>query len=111
MKLKSGQIKAPVVNTPFGDVLKLDGLINQECDCLMVLINTGDGINAGHLPQPVGFMKLTHQVYVADIEALIEKYECAHDNTQHAFSMPPPLRWITVCPVRSKDHLDIWEAA
>lgn len=110
MKLKNGQLKAPVVKTHFGDMLQLDGLIPADCDCLMVLINTGGGINAGNLPRPVGFMRLTHQVYVKDVEGLIERHDRMHDNAQHAFSMPPPLRWITVCPVRSRDHLHIWEA-
>lgn len=110
MQLKNGQLKVPVAKSSFGDFLNLDGLIPDECDTLMVLINTGGGINAG-FPQPVGFMKLTHQVYVKDIEALIERYDRERDNAQYAFSMRPPLRWITVCPVRSKEHLDIWEAS
>ena len=74
----------------------------------MVLINTGGGINAG-MPQPVGFLKLTGQIYVKDLEELIEHYERAQDTAQSAFSQRL-LQWITICPVRAKDHFDIWEA-
>jgi len=105
MKLLNGQIKVPVAKSSFGDYLNFNGLIPPDCDCVMVLINTGGGLNAG-LPQPVGFLKLSHQIYVKDIEALIERFDRQRDNVQNAAD----IRWITVCPVRSKDHLDIWEA-
>lgn len=109
MKLKNGQIKAPVVESSFGPRLNLTGLIPADCDCVMVLINTGSGINAG-MPQPVGFLKLTGQIYVKDLEEMIERHERNQDTAQHAFNMAADLRWITICPVRAKDHFDIWEA-
>ncbi len=109
MKLQNGQIKVPVVETTFGPQLNLEGLIPPDCDCVMVLINTGGGINAG-MPQPVGFLKLSHQIYVKNLEEMIERHDRNQDTVQRAFSTPAALRWITVCPVRSKDHLNIWEA-
>lgn len=101
MKLKT--------ESSFGPRLNFTGLIPADCDCVMVLINTGGGINAG-TPQPVGFLRLTGQIYVRDVEDLIEHYERQQDTAQRAFSQVP-LRWITICPVRAKDYLNIWEAA
>lgn len=102
MKLLNGQIKVPVAASRFGDFLNLEGLIPPECDCVMVMVNTGSGLNAG-FPQPVGFLKLSHQIYVKDLRELIEKWHRQRDDVFQS------LHWVTIAPICSKHHLDIWE--
>lgn len=109
MKLENGKIKAPVVDSRFGPVLNLTGLIPDDCDCVMVLINSGSGINAG-VPQPVGFMKLPGQIYVKDLEAMMELNDRNRAIPGREVSRCHDVRWITLCPVRAKEYLDIWEA-
>lgn len=107
MKLLNGNIKVPVAKSHFGDYLKLDGLIPSECDCVMILVNTGGGLNAG-FPQPVGFLKLTHQIYVKDIQELVERWHASRDNAQMLGA--PDLWRVTAVPVNSKHYVDLWEA-
>jgi hypothetical protein len=107
MKLLNGHLLVPVASSHFGDYLNLEGLIPVECDCVMVMVNTGGGLNAGY-PQPVGFLKLSHQLYVRDINEMIERWHLQQDNAQ---SLGRPDLWrITVAPVRSAEFVNLWEA-
>lgn len=102
-QLKNGLLEAPVMKTAFGDALNLRGLIPEDCDCVLILVNTGAGLSTGW-PEPVGFLKLSHQVYVREIESLIDRHRASQD-----FHHSTALWRISVCPVRSKDYLTIWE--
>lgn len=107
MKLLNGHLLAPVASSHFGDYLDLTGLIPIECDSVMVMVNTGGGLNAGY-PQPVGYLKLPHQLYVRDIIEMIELWRMQRDNAQSLGS--PDLWRITVAPVRSVEFVNLWEA-
>lgn len=100
--LLGGSIKVPVRKSCFGKYLDLDGLIPDAADCIMVLLNSGGGLNAGW-PKPVGFIKLTHQLYVEDLKELLESQ--AKENPD-SFDT----RWVTICPIRSSEYVDVWSA-
>jgi len=70
----------------------------------MVLLNSGGGINAGW-PKPVGFLKLPHQLYLADLEKLLTDQAKSSDLAQ---LYTVGTRWVTVIPLRSKDYVDVW---
>lgn len=101
--LLGGSIKVPVRKSGFGKYLDLDGLIPPDANCIMVLLNSGGGLNAGW-PKPIGFIKLTHQLYVADLENLLREQAAQHDGFTSG------TRWITVCPIRSSEYVDVWSA-
>lgn len=103
MRLLGGFIGAPVRrDNTFGPWIDLGGRIPEEADCIMVLVNSGGGLNAGY-PKPVGFLKLTHQLYLRDIEELLKAQA---ENDAQSFSNGT--RWITVVPIRSKEYVDVW---
>ena len=100
--LLGGSIKVPVRKSGFGKYLDLDGLIPADANCIMVLLNSGGGLNAGW-PKPIGFIKLTHQLYVEDLKELLEAQ--AKENPDFANT-----RWVTICPIRSSEYVDVWSA-
>ena len=99
VKLANGYVRVPVRPTPFGDNLDLRNHLPADCDTIMVMVNSGGGLNAG-FPQPVGFLKLTHQLYLRDIEKLIE-LQTEQSNA---------LLWVTIAPVRSAEFFSVWSA-
>lgn len=101
--LLGGTIKVPVRESRFGPQLDLDGLIPDGADCVMVLLNSGGGLHAG-FPKPIGFLKLPHQLYVSDLEALL-KEQAAQNPEFYAHPY-----WVTVVPVRSAEYVDVWAA-
>lgn len=102
--LLGGFIKVPVQKSQFGKYLDLTGLIPDEADCIMVMLNSGGGLNAGW-PKPIGFVRLTHQLYLADIEKLLTQQA---ENALKANGWVSETRWVTVAPMRSADYVDVW---
>lgn len=92
-----GVINVPVGKSGFGEYIDLSDQIPADADCIIVLVNSGGGLNAGH-PKPVGFVMLPHQLYLEDLEELIE--------TQTRENRSPI--WITAIPIRSSEYIDIW---
>jgi hypothetical protein len=98
--MPAGDVTVPVSESNFGDYLNLRGLIPDEADAVMVMLNAGGGLNAG-FPQPVGFLRLPHQLYVRDLETLLKEQAGQHGHGT---------LWVTVAPVRSGEYLDVWRA-
>lgn len=96
-------LRVPAVKTPFGEMLKLAGLIPLDCDCVMVLVNFGGGLTAGL--SPVGFLRLPHQVYVEDLARMIERHERQQDMPYGSSSR---ILEIVICPVRTDDYVIAW---
>lgn len=109
MKIQFGTLNVPVVKTNFGDQLDLKGLIPPDCDTVMVAFNTGSGIQSGN-PIPIGFLRLTHQIYVQDLQQLLAQYSALADSVSHSFNLPRPVRSIMILPFRAKEMVQAWTA-
>lgn len=102
--LLGGAIQVPVREGAFGKYLDLSGKLPSDADCIMILVNSGGGLNAG-FPKPVGFVRLTHQLYLKDLEKLLA--EQAKNAAEHDYCCPNTL-WVTAIPIRSSEYVDIW---
>jgi hypothetical protein len=102
--LLGGFVQVPIRESTFGKYLGLDSCIPRDCDAIMVLLNSGGGLNAGW-PKPIGFLRLPHQLYLADLEKLLKDQAKDADIAKLYVN---GTRWITVIPLRSKDYVDVW---
>lgn len=108
MELFNGTLPILPVPSTFGDYFNLQGHIPADCDCILVMVNTGSGLNVGW-PQPVGFVKLAHQLYLRDLIQLIEDW---HKQRASVDQLSAPNLWrVMVAPLRSAEYLTVWEAA
>lgn len=103
LALCGGFIQVPVRrDKTFGRYLDLTGKIPVDADCIMVMVNSGSGLNAGY-PKPVGFLRLTHQLYLRDIEELLKAQSENDKNTWLAGT-----KWVTIAPICSSEYVDVW---
>ena len=101
--LFGGFVRVPVRrDKTFGRWLDLTDKIPADANCIMVMVNSGVGLNAGY-PKPVGFLRLSHQLYLRDIEELLKAQS---ENDAQSFSNGT--LWVTVAPIRSGEYVDVW---
>lgn len=102
--LLGGFIQVPVRESAFGKYLDLTGRIPKDATCIMVMLNSGGGLNAGW-PKPIGFLRLTHQLYLKDVEKLLREQA---KNTEDAVFTVGGTLWVTVAPIRPEEYVDVW---